>query len=111
MQLNYIANASVRSASGRTLPVIDPSDGQPFDELQRSNAQDIDAAVHAARQCYTAVWSKLNAAERGRLLMKLSAKVAAHADELAALEQRDCGKPTKQARADAVALARARSLL
>ena len=34
MQLNYIANASVRSASGRTIPVIDPSDGQPFDELQ-----------------------------------------------------------------------------
>jgi aldehyde dehydrogenase (NAD+) len=32
--------------------------------------------------------------------------VSEHADELAALEQRDCGKPTKQAAADAVALAR-----
>ena len=106
MQLNYIANASVPSASGRTIPVIDPSDGQPFDELQRSNAQDIDTAVRAARQCYEAVWTKLSAAERGRLLMKLSAKVAEHTDELAAIEQRDCGKPTKQARADAVALAR-----
>ncbi|MBP6404317.1 MAG: aldehyde dehydrogenase family protein [Ramlibacter sp.] len=106
MQLNYIANASVPSASGRTLPVIDPSDGQPFDELQRSNAQDIDTAVRAARQCYDAVWTKLSAAERGRLLMKLSAKVAEHTDELAAIEQRDCGKPTKQARADALALAR-----
>ncbi len=106
MQLNYIANASVPSASGRTIPVIDPSDGQPFDELQRSNAQDIDTAVRAARQCYDAVWTKLNAAERGRLLMKLSQKVAEHTDELAAIEQRDCGKPTKQARADAVALAR-----
>jgi aldehyde dehydrogenase (NAD+) len=62
--------------------------------------------VRAARQCYDAVWSKLSAAERGRLLMKLSAKVAEHADELAAIEQRDCGKPTKQARADALALAR-----
>ncbi|MFO1243693.1 MAG: aldehyde dehydrogenase family protein [Ramlibacter sp.] len=106
MQFNYIANASIPSVSGRTIPVIDPSDGQPFDELQRSNAHDIDTAVRAARQCYEAVWSKLSAAERGRLLMKLSAKVAEHADELAALEQRDCGKPTKQARADAVALVR-----
>ncbi len=106
MQLNYIANASVPSASGRTIPVIDPSDGQPFDELQRSNAHDIDTAVRAARQCYDAVWTKLSAAERGRLLMKLSAKVAQHTDELAAIEQRDCGKPTRQARADAVALAR-----
>ena len=56
MQLNYIANASTPSSSGRTIPVIDPSDGQVFDEIQRSNAQDIDDAVHAARQCFDAVW-------------------------------------------------------
>ncbi len=106
MQLNYIANASVPSSSGRTLAVIDPSDGQPFDEIQRSNADDIDAAVHAARQCYQAVWQRMAPVDRGRLLQKLSAKVLEHADELTALEQRDCGKPTKQARADAAALAR-----
>ncbi len=106
MQLNYIANASTPSSSGRTIPVIDPSDGQVFDEIQRSSAQDIDAAVHAARQCFDAVWCKVSAAERGRLLMKLSAKVAEHADELAAIEQRDCGKPTRQAKADALALVR-----
>ncbi|WP_332815573.1 aldehyde dehydrogenase family protein [Ramlibacter sp.] len=106
MQLHYIANEGVRSSSGHTLPVIDPSDGQPFDELQRGNAEDIDLAVQAARRCYDKVWSKLSAAERGRLLMRLSHKVAEHADELAALEQRDCGKPTKQARADALALVR-----
>ncbi len=106
MQLNYIANTFVPSSSGRTLPMIDPSDGQPFEEIQRSNADDIDAAVRAARQCYDAVWSKLSAAERGRLLMRLSARVAEHAEELSALEQRDCGKPTKQAKADATALAR-----
>ena len=106
MPLNYIANAFQPSASGRTLPVIDPSDGQAFDEIQRSNAEDIDQAVSAARQCYDSVWRKINAAERGRLLMRLSVKVAEHADELAAIEQRDCGKPTRQARADALALAR-----
>ncbi|MEO7128389.1 MAG: aldehyde dehydrogenase family protein [Rhodoferax sp.] len=106
MQLNYIANASVPSSSGRLIPVIDPSDGKPFDELQRSNAQDIDSAVQTARHCLEVAWSKLSASERGRLLMKLSAKVAEHADELALIEQRDCGKPTKQARADALALVR-----
>ena len=106
MQLNFIANASVASTSGHTIPVIDPSDGQVFDHIQRSHAPDIDAAVQAARQCMDHVWSKFSAVERGRLLMKLSAKVAAHAEELAALEQKDCGKPTKQAKADATALAR-----
>jgi len=106
MQFNVIANALLVSTSSRTLTVIDPSDGQPFDALQRSNAQDIDHAVHAARQCYDAVWHRLGGAERGQLLMQLSAKVTEHADELAALEQRDSGKPTRQARADVQALAR-----
>ena len=106
MQLHYIANQSVRSSSERTLPVIDPSDGQAYDTIPRTTPEDIDAAVQAARKCFEGPWAKLSAAERGRLLMKLSMKVAEHAEELAAIEQRDCGKPTKQAKADAVALAR-----
>jgi aldehyde dehydrogenase (NAD+) len=106
MQLHYIANSSRPSSSGRTIPVIDPSDGKPFDELQRGTAEDIDAAVAAARRCYETVWSGMSGFERGRLLMKLSNKVAEHAEELALLEQRDCGKPTKQAKADALALVR-----
>jgi aldehyde dehydrogenase (NAD+) len=106
MALHFIANTAVRSASGQTLPVIDPATGETCDTLERGNAADIDAAVSAARHCFDTRWSRLTAAERGRLLMKLSAKVAEHADELAALEQRDCGKPVKQARADALALVR-----
>jgi aldehyde dehydrogenase (NAD+) len=106
MQFHYIANEAQPSSSGRTLPVIDPSDGQPFDELQRGGADDIDFAVRAARQCYDRVWSRLTAAERGRMLMRLAESIAEHADELSALEQRDCGKPTQQARADTVALVR-----
>ena len=106
MQNHYINNRSTPSSSVRTLQMIDPSDGQPFDDIQRGNADDVDQAVRAARHCYASVWSKLSATERGRLLMRLSHKVAEHADELALLEQRDCGKPTKQARADATALAR-----
>ena len=106
MQLNFIANRPVASATGQTLAVLDPSDGQPFDAIQRSDARDIDAAVRAARSCFDGPWSLLSAAERGRLLMKLSSAVTEHAEELALLEQRDCGKPTKQAAADAAALAR-----
>jgi aldehyde dehydrogenase (NAD+) len=106
MQLNYIANAFVPSSSGKTIPVTDPSDGQVFDEIQRSNAKDIDLAVHAARECMNVVWHRVSAAERGRLLMRLSVAVAEHADELALIEQRDCGKPVKQAKADAAALVR-----
>ena len=106
MQFNYIANAFIPSLSGKTIAVIDPSDGQVFDEIQRGNATDIDNAVSAARDCLELVWQHITAAERGRLLMRLSIKITEHADELALIEQRDCGKPVKQAQADAAALAR-----
>ena len=106
MQHNFIANQSTPSLAGQTIDVLDPSDGQVFEQIPRSQAADIDAAVQAARTAFNGPWGKLTAVERGRLLMKLSQKVSEHAAELAALEQRDCGKPTKQAAADSVALAR-----
>jgi aldehyde dehydrogenase (NAD+) len=106
MQLHYIANTPVLSQSGQTIEVIDPSYGAPFDEIQRGNSADLASAVDAAQHCLANTWGRLGAAQRGQLLMKLSLKVLEHADELAQLEQRDCGKPTKQAKADVVALAR-----
>ena len=106
MQFNYIANTSVASSSGQTIVMLDPSDGLPYDEIQRSNAADIDQAVVAARRALDSTWRKLGASERGRLLMRLSQKITEHGAELSAIEQRDCGKPTKQANADAAALAR-----
>ena len=106
MHYHFIANSQQPASSGQTLPVIDPSDGQVYDAIQRGTADDLNQAVAAARQCFDTVWERMPAAERGRLLMALSQAVAARADELAAIEQRDCGKPTTQALADARALAR-----
>ncbi|BCN37560.1 aldehyde dehydrogenase [Alicycliphilus denitrificans] len=106
MKLNFIDNQLVGSRSGAVLPMIDPASGEQFDEIQRSNAQDVDDAVRSARACFEGPWGVLSAVERGRLLIALSRKVADHANELSAIEQRDCGKPTKQARADVAALAR-----
>ena len=105
-KLHFINHRWQASASGATLDVLDPSDGEVFATLARGNAPDVDAAVHAARACFDGPWQAIDAAARGRLLMALSRRVGECTDELAALEQRDCGKPTKQARADAVALAR-----
>ncbi|WP_284616348.1 aldehyde dehydrogenase family protein [Aquabacterium humicola] len=93
-------------ASGETLPLIDPSDGSLLAQIARGTAADIDAAVAAAQAALDGDWGRLTAAERGRLLLKLSARVADAADELAELEARDVGKPVKQGRADALALAR-----
>ncbi|MDP2263950.1 MAG: aldehyde dehydrogenase family protein [Hydrogenophaga sp.] len=104
--MNFIDNQRQAAASGQTLSMIDPATGQAFDSIARSGADDVDQAVRSARQAQDQVWGRTPAAERGRLLMALSRAVAAHADELASIEQHDCGKPTRQAEADALALVR-----
>ena len=51
-------------------------------------------------------WGRLSALERGRILMAIGRKVLDNVEMLARLEVHDVGKPLKQARADAIALAR-----
>lgn len=94
-------------ASGReSLPVIDPSDGQIYALIARGTPEDIDRAVHAARQTLQGPWGRTSAADRGRLMLKWAELVRRHQDELASIESRDTGKPMAQAQADAIALAR-----
>jgi aldehyde dehydrogenase (NAD+) len=93
-------------ASGETLPLINPSDGSPLAPIARGDARDVDAAVAAARAALDGEWGRLTAAERGRVLTRMSALVLEQADELARLEALDVGKPLRQGRADALALAR-----
>ena len=62
--------------------------------------------MDAARRARDGAWGRLAPAEKGRLLGRLSRAILDHADELALIEARDCGKPMKQARADVAACAR-----
>ena len=103
---HFIANRFVPASDGRTLPMIDPSDGAPFAAIARGNAADVDVAVKAARQARGDAWDRLAPAERGRRLAALSRAIGDHADALALIEARDCGKPLAQARADVTACAR-----
>jgi len=102
---HFIANRFVAARDGRTLPMIDPSDGAPFAAIARGDAADVDDAVAAAERA-RARWASVAPAERGRALARLSVAIAEHSDELALIEARACGKPLKQARADVTACAR-----
>lgn len=101
-----VGGAWRRAASGRTLPLVNPSDGTALAQIARASADDIDAAVAAAQAALDGPWGALGATERGRVLLQMSTLVLAQADELARLEALDVGKPLRQGRADAVALAR-----
>ena len=107
MTTHFINNQRINASSGESIAVLDPSDGQVFAHLARGNSEDIRRAVAAARSAADGgAWSRLAPLERGRLLHKLAAAILTHHDELSHLEMRDCGKPVKQARADATAVAR-----
>lgn len=92
--------------SGGTIPMIAPDDGLQFAEISRGSSADIDRAVSAARAAFDGDWGRTPAVERGRVLSRAARLIEQHAEELAGLEARDCGKPMKQARADVVAVAR-----
>jgi aldehyde dehydrogenase (NAD+) len=104
--VHFIDNESVPPAGGDVLPVIDPSTGATFAQIARGSAADVDRAVLAARAAFQGPWGRLSAVDRGRLLRRWADAVEAHQEELALLESQDTGKPLKQARADALALAR-----
>ena len=94
-------------AGGQTLALENPSDGSLLTRIARGTAADIDAAVAAARAALdTGTWGRMTATERGRVLSAIGREVLAQADTLAHLEALDVGKPLKQGRADALALAR-----
>jgi aldehyde dehydrogenase (NAD+) len=96
-----------REPAGReTMPLLNPSDGTRLADIARGDATDIDRAVAAAQEARRGAWSRMTATERGRLLSTMSRIVLERADELARLEALDVGKPLRQAKADALALAR-----
>ncbi len=88
------------------LPVEDPSTGMEIGEIAAGTVDAIDAAVAAARKALDGAWGHATAAERGRVLLRLGQLVLERADALARIEATDVGKPLRQAKADALALAR-----
>jgi len=95
------------SLSGERMDVVCPSDGKVFASIPKAGEADIDRAVRSARKAFDdGPWAKTPAVERGRLLTKLGLLVEKNAEELAALESRDTGKPVRQGKADVVAAMR-----
>ena len=96
-----------RAAGGATLAAREPVRRQRARAdraRRRRRRRRAPSAPPSARS--TAPWGALDAAERGRVLAAIGRKVLEHVELLARLEALDVGKPLKQGRADAVALAR-----
>lgn len=83
---------------GETFETIDPSTGKAFAEVPRGGAEDVDAAVAAAREAFEdRRWSGLRPGKRTEILYKLGELIKRNISELAQLEALDAGKPVSLA--------------
>ncbi len=91
----------VDSQSGKTFDAINPATGEIIAKVAEGDAADIDLAVQAARRAFDdGPWrTQFSARSRGRLLYALADLVERHAEDLAALETLDNGKPISEVRA------------
>src|SRR5271168_455795 len=97
----YVDGQFVAARGGKWFPVYDPATEEVIAEAPDSNAEDVDAAVAAARDSFeNGPWSKTTAQDRGRVLFRLAEKLRAQAGPLAELETRNCGKPIVESEYD-----------
>ena len=93
----FIDGEFVDALDGSTFVDLNPHDGSTLGDVAQAGEADVDRAVAAARRAFPA-WSRMAAAERGRLLLKLADTIEAHAEELARLESIDTGHPIRDSR-------------
>jgi 4-(gamma-glutamylamino)butanal dehydrogenase len=80
------------AASGQTLDVVSPIDGQRLCSLPAADHTDVDRAVAAARKAFDqGTWSRMPPAERKKILHRMADRIEAQQAELAVLGVRDNG--------------------
>ena len=94
----FIDGKFIDAQSGETLATLNPHDNTPIVAVAMAGKADIDLAVAAAQRAYPA-WSRMAAADRGRILLKLADLIETNAEELARLESLDTGHPLRDSRA------------
>jgi betaine-aldehyde dehydrogenase len=82
-----------------TLSVIEPASEQVLAELERAGAEEVDAAVAAAKAALPA-WRALDPGARAGKLRDVAEALQARLEELAVLEARNAGKPIADARGE-----------
>ncbi|MFE0173948.1 aldehyde dehydrogenase family protein [Streptomyces sp. NPDC059002] len=88
----YIDGAWRPAAGTGSITVLNPVDEQPIGEVPAGDAQDVDAAVRAARAALPS-WSATPPAERAALIGALRDRLVARKDEIAETVTAELGAP------------------
>lgn len=96
---HHIDGAWLAGAGDDVVDDVNPATEQTITTFVSATADEVDAAVAAARKAAPA-WAALTGKQRSDLLFRLTDAVAAHLDELRDLEILDTGKPIAAASTD-----------
>ena len=89
---NFVNGEYVESRADNALNIVNPSDGKVYATSANSNEADVAAAFKAADAAFDD-WSTHTPAERQLALLKIADAMEARAEELAAVESENTGKP------------------
>lgn len=81
--------------AGRTIPVLDPSTGQPIAQVPIASPGDVDSAVAAAHGAF-ARWRSTDPAARGQILQRAADELLRRREQIAAVISLELGKPYEQ---------------
>lgn len=99
VQPNFIGGQFVPAVSGATFETLDPTTNAPLAEAADSGAQEVDAAVQAARDAFDhGPWPRLPVAERAQTLRRVAGLIRERADDFIEREVLDIGMPISQMR-------------
>ncbi len=101
----FIDGRFVDAESGETQVTLNPHDNTPIVEVAMAGHADVDKAVAAARRAFP-VWSRMAAADRGRILLRL-ADLIERGDRNGARAGTSAFSPTTATQIDTIATGRA----
>jgi aldehyde dehydrogenase (NAD+) len=94
----FVGGELVEPRSKEWFPTISPATEEQLAEVALAGAEDVDAAVGAARHAFENGWSGLRPAERAKYLFRIARILQERSRELAVAESLNGGKPIKESR-------------
>lgn len=80
------------AGEGQAEPILNPANGEQIAAVPEASFEQVNRAVNGAQRAF-AQWSRTTPAQRSNLLLRLADLVERHAEEFAAMESLNCGKP------------------
>ncbi|WP_321897472.1 gamma-aminobutyraldehyde dehydrogenase [Burkholderia cepacia] len=103
MQTKNLIHGELVEGDGERLPVVNPATGEVIVEIAEATSEQVREAVSAAAAAFPR-WAATPPGTRAAHLLALADAIEARADEFAALEALNCGKPLHSAKADELPL-------